>query len=314
MSATLSSGLLSLAQGILLLALAPALIGLLGLIEAGAQGRRRAAASLFQPYRLIVSGRDQRSIRPQTGAWLFPLGPVALFVSYGALLFATPAFGHAPFLRIDLIAVMYLLTLARFASALAALDGTNPVASVNTARAMFLHLHTELGLALFLAGVALNAGVLDIAALNRDQTAAAGQLWLSPQWLLLAAAFAVIVMYEAGRVPVGNAEGELELPKGQEGIPDHYGGQDLLLIRWAEAARLTFLLFLGISLFPWPQAGAPALTVLIRLAQLLVAVALLAFWEASRPRVRLRKVGGPMLLSAVFSLTAILYTLVAGGS
>jgi formate hydrogenlyase subunit 4 len=179
---------------------------------------------------------------------------------------------------------------------------------------MFLHLHTEIGLALFLAGVALNANALDIAALNRDQFAAGWLLWLSPQWLLLAGAFAIIVMYEAGRVPVGNPEGELELPKGQEGIPDHYGGRDLLLIRWAEAARLTFLLFLGISLFPWPPSPRAGVTALVSLAQLLVAVLLLAFWEASRPRLRLRKVGGPMLLSAVFSLTAILYTLVAGGS
>lgn len=311
--------LLSLAQGIALMAFAPALWGLLDYFEALLQGRRRAATVILSPYRVLRRRLEQKSVRPGAAFWVFPLGPVALLMAYGVLIFAAPAFGHAPLLRIDLITVMYVLTLARFASCVAVLDGTGPIAALNSARAMYLHLQTEIGLALFLAGVALNRGMLDITALSTEQFNPNPWL-LQPQWLLLAAALAVVIVYETGRLPVGSAEGDLELPKGQEGIADQYGGRDRLLVGWAEALKLTFLLVLAVSLFPlsnWPASLplAPLLTGLTQLAELIILVALLALWEATRPKLRLRKVGGAMVMSVVFSLTAILYALVraAGG-
>lgn len=200
-------------------------------------------------------------------------------------------------------------------SSVAVLDGSGPIAAVNSARAMYLHLHTEIGLALFLAGIALNRGYLDVARLSSASQTLGWKAWLSPQWLLLAAALGFIIIYEAGRVPIGSPEGELELTKGQEGIADQYGGRDLLLLRWAETLKLTFLLALAISLFPLPpwRVAAPfdaALTALTHLAELVGLLVVLALWEATRPKVRLRKAGSLMLMSAVFSLTAILYALI----
>jgi formate hydrogenlyase subunit 4 len=317
MSEVLLDRALSLFQGLVLMALAPGIVGLLNYGAAMLQGRRRLPTTTLQPYRDLARLCRQRSVRAQTGSWLFAAAPVVIFAAYSALLFAVPAFGHDPLLRLDLITVVYLLALARFTVSLAGLDSAAPFGALGSSREMSLHLQTEIGMALFLAGLALNRGLLDISALSAAQTELRWGLWLRPDLLLLAAALAVIILYEAGRIPIGNPTTELELTMAREAVAGEYAGRDLALIDWAEAMKLTFLLVLAVSMFPLPiwRSASPVAFVVsggVHLGQLVGLIALLAFWEVTRPKLRLRKVSGPMLMSAVFSLTAILYAIAAG--
>lgn len=314
MTEVLPGQVFGLLQGLALMSLAPGIVGLLNYMGATLQGRRRLPTTILQPYRDLARLYRQRSVRAQTSSWLFAAAPIVVFVAYSALLFATPAFGRAPLLRLDLIAVIYLLALARFTLSLAGLDSAAPFGALGSSREMFLHLQTEVGMALFLAGMALNCNHLDVTALNRTQIALGWELWLRPDLLLLAAALAVMIIYEAGRIPIGNPATELELTMAREAIVGEYAGRDLALLEWAEALKLTFLLTLAISLFPLPiwQATFPLSWFVsggVQVGQLLVLMALLALWEATRPKLRLRKVMGPMVMSIVFSLTAVIYAI-----
>jgi len=309
-----ASGLI---QGIFLMVVAPMTPGLLTFCAAICQGRRRLLITVLQPYRDLAQLCCQRSVRAQTSSWLFAAVPTVLLVAYGSLLFAVPWLEDRPLLRIDLITVLYLMALARFTVSLAGLDTAAPFGALGSSREMFLHLQTELGMALFIAAIALNRGILDLADLSAAQKQLGDHLWFKPDLVLLAVALAAISLYEAGRIPVDNPTTELELTMAHEAIAGEYAGRDLALIRWANAMRLTFLLILFTALFPLPTRLLGELlgrdvAEPIHLGQLIVLIVLLALWEATRPKLRLRKVYGPLLLSVLFSMTAILYGLATG--
>lgn len=304
-------------QGVVLMAVAPLLLGLLNFCAALCQGRQRLPTTILQPYRDLFRLYRQRSVRAQTGSWLFAAAPVVQFVAYGALLFAAPWVLGPPLIRLDLLTVLYLLALARFTFSLAGLDAAAPFGALGSSREMFLHLQTEVSMALFIAAIALNRRILDLATLSAAQAGLGLKLWFQPDLVLLVVALAAIILYEAGRIPIDNPATELELTMAHEAIAGEYAGRDLALIRWANAMKLAFLLVLFVDLFP-VSAGAVdglwwrGIAGLFQLAELLLLVVLLALWEVTRPKLRLRKVYGPALVSALFSLTAILYTLALG--
>lgn len=99
-----------------------------------------------------------------------------------------------------------------------------------------------------------------------------------------------------------------------------YAGRDLALIEWAEMIKLTFLLTLLVNLFaPFPPLPAAAEGVnwlaigsalLGYVLKVTGSIILLAIWELSRPKLRLRAVVGPSLWPVVFSVVAIIYTII----
>jgi formate hydrogenlyase subunit 4 len=79
----------------------------------------------------------------------------------------------------------------------------------------------------------------------------------SPASLLAAAALAIVVVAETGRLPVDNPATHLELTMIHEAMVLEYAGADLALVEWASSMRLTILLGLLACLFaPWGIAGA----------------------------------------------------------
>lgn len=304
-------------QGIVLMAVAPLVLGLLNFCAAAYQGRCRLPTTILQPYRDLARLYRQPSVRARTGSWLFAVAPMVVFIAYGTLLFAVPWVMGPPLIRLDLVTVLYLLALARFSFSLAGLDAGAPFGGLGSSREMFLHLQTEISMALLIAAIALNQRVLDLTTLSARQADLRIALWFKPDLLLLTVSLGAIILYETGRLPVDNPATELELTMAHEAIAGEYAGRDLMLIRWANAMKLVFLLALFVELFPLPTGPVDgwlmrALSGLLRLAELILLVVLLSLWEATRPKLRLRKVYGPALVSALFSLTAILYTLALG--
>ena len=303
-------------QGILLLVLAPGLLGLLRYLRTSMQGRRRPITNLLQPYRDLIRLARQPAVRAQTGSWLFRLAPPVLLAAYGTLAFAMPAFGRPPLLRVDLITVIYLLGLARFTFSLAGLDAGAPFGGLGGSREMFLHFQTEIGLAVMLVALVLDWNTLDLQAMVLKHAALGPGLLLRPDLLLLAAALAVLILFETGRIPIDNPATHLELTMGHKAIALEYAGRDLALIEWAEAIKLTALLtlFTGLflpfsmrSIFQFPVGVSGGLDFLVKLVICIITVAL---WETTRPKLRLRKVVGLSLLAATLGLIAVLYIVV----
>ncbi len=305
-------------QGIALILIAPGIAGLLAYLKSWLQQRQRPFRNVWQSYRDLLKLARKPAVRAETTSWLFALVPSLLFVAYALLAFLVPVFLPTPLIRADLILVIYILGLARFSLSLAGLDAGAPFGGLGGSREMFLQFLTEIGLVLVLAGLALNWGTLRLDMLFEWHWALGAGLFLRPDLLLLGLALAALILFEAGRVPIDNPATHLELTMGGKAITLDYAGRDLALIEWAEMIKLTFLLTLFHGLFV-PYVLPPVLIEQARLIEynlllggnyiikMLFLVLVLAVWESSQPKLRLRKVVGPALVSIVFSLIAIVY-------
>lgn len=305
--------IVGLAQGLVLIALAPGLLGLLRWYRAWGQGRRRGLANLSQPYRDLARLLGQPPVRARTASPMFAVAPLVLWGCYGTLAFAVPLLGQPPLLRIDLITLVYMLAAARFTLALAGLDAGAPFGGLGSSRAMFLNLPTEVALALIGAALALHWGTLDIWGLTAAQRGAGFWYWVQADLFLVAIALAITISLELGRIPFDNPATHLELTMAQKAILLEYGGRDLALIEAAEAVKLGLLLGLLTALFLlpfWPAAWPVTFHPIVSLAFLVLAILFFATREIQRPKLRLRKVKSPAILTVGFSLLAILYQLV----
>jgi formate hydrogenlyase subunit 4 len=301
---------LGLLQGTLVLLLSPGLLGLVRWVKARAQGRGRGLAGLWMPYLDLIRLLGQRPVRSQRTHWVFAAAPLMLGAVYGTLAFAVPLLGWPPLLRIDLIAFIYLLALARFALALGGMDGGAPFGALGGGRSMFVNLPAELALVLIGAALFLHHHTLILWDLMGLQGALSWQYLLSVDLLLAFLALLSTIGLEAGRIPIDNPATPPALTIGQKAVTLEYAGRDLALIDWAESVKLSVLLILTAALFLTPLTGAWPASPQGSLGALLILILLVAMSEAGRPKLRLRKVVEPGLLSAGFGLMAILYQVI----
>jgi formate hydrogenlyase subunit 4 len=249
--------LLEVLQGLALFGLAPGLLGVLRWVKALGQGRQRGFATLLQPYRDLLRLARQPAVRAEPTGVLFAAAPALVAACYGTLAFAVPWLGQPPLLAIDLIMLVYLLALARFALALAGLDSGAPFGALGSARMMFLSIPTELALVLIGAALALHHGTLSIEKLVEAQWRAGGGYLLNADLLLIALAMLLILSLETARLPIDNPATHLELTMTQKAALLDYAGRDLALLEWAEAIKLALVIGLFSMLFYVPLGIVP---------------------------------------------------------
>lgn len=300
---------IAMAQALLVVALAPLLNGIIRKVKARLQGRR--GAGVLQPYHDLAKLLRKDAVVSHDASWLFVATPYVAFgsVVLAALLVPTLYLGaHLGFLG-DLVALVYLLGLARFFTLLAAMDTGSAFTGMASSREATLSALAEPALLLGLVMAALPSGTLQLGA-AAAQTVAQG-VTLSPVKALSLAALVVIVIVETGRVPVDNPATHLELTMIHEGLVLEHAGRGLALMTWAAAIKQLLLFTVIIDLFaPWGAATAftaPALALgavayLAKVGALAVAVGVL---ESSIAKMRLFQVPDLIGASFVFSLLAL---------
>ena len=188
-------------------------------------------------------------MRSTTASWVFVAGPRVYFASAVAATTLVPAvLAAAPLERAGgILLLVGLLALGRFALATAALDTGSPFGGMGASREMTVGALAEpaLMLALFTAG--LSAGTLNLGELVR-RTAERGTS-IHPSELLAAAALFIVLLAEAGRVPVDNPATHLELTMIHEAMVLEYSGADLALVEWASAVKELLFMTLLAGLF-----------------------------------------------------------------
>lgn len=300
-----------LTQGLLLIAISPAVIGLVRWLEARLQ--RRQGQAVVQPYRDLAKLLAKPSVRPLGTSFVFGLTPYVLFAAYGTLAFMIPVFSERTLIRGDLILIIYILGFARFALSLAGLDSGSGFGGLGASREMFFHFLTEVGLALLMVALAILWQTTDLAVILSSPWKS-----MSPAIVLLAPAMFLLILFETERLPVDNSMTHLELTMSQKAVGLEFSGQDLALIEWAEAIKLTALLALAGQLFvPLPGSFTPLSTApvpnllailgfLVRVFLFIVAVVIT---ETSQPKRRLRNVPRLVMIAIVFIVVAILSAL-----
>jgi len=304
----MQAALQSLVQLILLLAVAPLLSGFIRKLKARLQTRR--GPSVFQPYRDLYKLLRKGMVIPNTASWLFTATPYFVFLTaILAGLMIPMVSAEAPLgLFGGVLAVVYLLGLGRFLTALGGLDTGSSFGGLGSSREMTISALAEPAMMLAIFTVAIGAGSTSLSEIVK---AAVGQQWrfLAPSQMLAFAALFLVLIAETGRIPVDNPATHLELTMIHEAMILEYSGQYLALIEWGGGIKQLLLMMLLINCF-WPfglETGwsiAGVLTgfgyLLLKLIALSCAIVLV---ETTNAKMRLFRV--PELLAVAFTLGAL---------
>jgi len=288
----------------------PFLVGLMRQVRARLEGR--AGAGFAQPWRDLRKLLAKEAIKPYGSSWVFTAAPPVLLSSTLVIAAVSPFISTVSPLDgvADLFAVVALLLLGPVALALAGLDTGTAFGGMGASREMTVAALAEP--TILLAGFALSArvGSSNLAAIVEGSLTDATRV-LSPVSLLAAIAFAVVVVAEAGRLPVDNPATHLELTMIHEAMVLEYAGRDLAVVEYASALRLTVLLGLGASLFlPWGIAtsatpGALLLAVIVFAIKVGLFGAALAAAEVFVAKLRLFRVPELLAGSFLFGVLAV---------
>jgi len=296
------------AQTLVAVALAPALVGFIRWLKARLQGR--TGAPLWQPYIEIRKLFGKEAIVSHTASWIFHTTPFVVFGTSVVVASLVPLIlaPSDPLVIGDLFAVVYLLLLGTFFLALAGLDTGSPFGGMGASREMTVVALAEPTVAMSIVALALNAGSTGFSQIV-TRTISDPVMALGPGHLLAFAALFIVTLAETGRLPVDNPSTHLELTMIHEAMVLEYSGPYLALLEWGAALKLLVFFAMAANLFmPWgiavvltPAALMIGLVSFVgKLAILAVAVAVL---ETRVAKLRLFRV--PELLSASFVLALL---------
>ncbi len=306
-------------QVIIILALAPLLSGIMKKVKAFFQIRK--GASIFQPYYDLAKLLRKDSVVSENVSWIFHAAPV---ISFAAILTAgllipiyisDMPFGFAG----DLIAVVYLLALARFFTALASLDAGSSFGGMGGSREMFIASMVEPAMMLSIFAIALNVGSTNLGYISRT-VSSMGPGAFSPYHLLAFVALFIIAIAETGRIPVDNPATHLELTMIHEAMILEYSGKQLAIVELGAMVKqlLVFSLLANIF-FPWGIASSATVAgIAVALAVFVVKIAILgagmAMVETSTAKWRLFRLPDLLSVSLMLSFLALVsFIIVKGG-
>jgi formate hydrogenlyase subunit 4 len=300
--------LASLLQVFLLLAVSPLIGGVIKTLKARLQTRR--GPGIFQPYRDLHKLFRKGMVIPDSASWIFSATPYVVFLSaLVAGLMVPLVSADAPLALFGgVLAMVYLLSLARFSLALGGLDTGSSFGGLGSSREMTISALAEPAMMLAIFTVAIGAGSTNLSEVVRT---AIGQNWrfLAPAQMLAFGALFLVLIAETGRLPVDNPATHLELTMIHEAMILEYSGPYLALIEWGASIKQLVLMTLLVNCF-WPfglQQGWSTAGVTVGFALLLLKLVVLGsvivLVETTNAKLRLFRV--PELLAVAFTLGAL---------
>lgn len=296
-------------QVIMLLALAPFIVGVIRKVKARLQCRR--GAGLFQPYADLAKLFRKQPVRSSTTSWIFTAAPYIVFASTVAAGLLMPVFlSHTPLnFAGNIIALVYLLALGTFFLILAGLDAGSAFGGMGSSREAIVATLAEPAMMLSILAIALTAGSTNLSTIVHQSALLEGVVLAPPAHLMALAAMFIVTLAETGRVPVDNPATHLELTMIHEAMLLEYSGRYLALMEWAAGIKLLVFLTLIVNVFaPWgiatsvaPVALATgAVVYVLKVAGLAVVIGVI---ESMFAKLRLFRV--PELLGAAFILALL---------
>ncbi len=281
-------------QMVLVVALAPLLLGLVRKLKA--RLTRRQGASLIQPYRDMLRLMRKDVILAENASWLFRAVPYLVFGAtwVAAALVPTFAIGLQFSWAADMIAIVALLGSARFFLALAGMDVGTSFGGIGSSREMMFATMAEPAMLLTVFAVALVAGSTQLSTVSAVLSSGVG---LRVSLGLGLVALVIVALVENARIPVDNPATHLELTMVHEAMILEYSGRHLAMIELAAALKLLlYISLIGCIFFPWgmasQSAGLPAYLFgfAIYLGKLTIGGVLLAIFETSVAKMRVFRV------------------------
>jgi formate hydrogenlyase subunit 4 len=300
---------LVLLEMILLVLLGPLVTGIIQKLKARLQCRQ--GAEVLQPYRDLAKLFRKGTVQADTASGFFRSIPVlvlAATVAAGALVPVVRA-GPSAFPLGDALMLLGLLALARFLTAVGALDAGGAFGGMGASREMTIAPLVEPVLMMVVFSTAVSAGTTELGALAAHRGTSWILDWHAADFLGFAAML-VLLPAETGRIPVDNPDTHLELTMLHEGMLLEHSGPGLGCMVLASHARQIVTLGLVAALFfPIATDGAGAADLLLGAgafaAKILVLATYLALVESSYAKLRLFRVPQYLGIGFVCALTAL---------
>ena len=301
---TIGGLLLQGVQMLLVLALAPLLLGFTRTVKA--RMLRRRGPPLLQPYRDLLKLARKEAVIADNASWLFRAAPYMIFSATWVAAALVPTFATGLIFGWvgDLIAIIALVGAARFFLALAGMDVGTSFGGIGSSREMLFASLSEPGMIMIVFTVALVAGSTQlsyIAAFLQDNATLRVSLGMALVALI------IVALAENARIPVDNPATHQELTMVHEAMVLEYSGRHLAMIELAAAVKLLLYLSLIACLFvPWGLApagsgiAAYATGVATYLGKLLAGGFLLVLLETSIAKMRVFRV--PQFLGTALML------------
>jgi formate hydrogenlyase subunit 4 len=294
----------------LLVLLGPLVTGIIQKIKARLQCRQ--GAGILQPYHDLAKLLRKGRVQADTASGFFRLIPVlvlATTVAAGALIPVVQA-GPPAFPLGDALMLLGLLALARFLTAIGALDAGGAFGGMGASREMTIAPLVEPVLMMVVFSAALAAGTTELGTLAAHRSTSWILSWDAADFLGFAAML-VLLPAETGRIPVDNPDTHLELTMLHEGMLLEHSGPGLGCMLLASHTRQIVTLGLVSALFfpigPLDGTGAAGILLgaIAFTAKILVLSIYLALVESSYAKLRLFQVPQYLGIGFVCALTAL---------
>jgi len=304
------------AQMVLVIALAPLLVGLVR--KTKARLTRKRGAPLVQPYRDILRLMRKEVVLAENASWLFRVVPYMIFSAtwVATALIPTFATGLQFSWTADLIAIVALLGSARFFLALAGLDVGTSFGGIGSSREMMFASMAEPAMMLTVFSLALIAGSTQLSTVSEFMASPEVGLRVSLGMALVA--LVIVALAENARIPVDNPGTHLEVTMIHEAMVLEYSGRHLAMIELASALKLLlYVSLIGCVFFPWGIAQSDdglaghLLGVVLYLVKLGVAGVLLAVFETSIAKMRVFRVPNFVGIALMLALLGTLLLFVS---
>jgi formate hydrogenlyase subunit 4 len=298
---------------------APGLTGVIAKVEARLQGRR--GPRVLQPYYDLAKLVRKESLAPEGASWFFLAAPLAAVTAYLTIPLLIPVlttYGLPLGYMGDILGGGFLLSLASFTVAVAALETGSPYAQLGSSRAKTFSAITEPVVLFVVFTVALLTGTDLPYALAATVRSSAGQV-IRPAHLLASAALFMVILHETGRIPVETHTGTNEFGMIEEARSFEHSGPYFALLKWGGELKqfILFTLLADVFVVPWGLAstqrlGEVLLAVVALLAKAVAIGCVVAVIDNSFAKLRLFKI--TEYVSAAFLLAVLgVFTLYLGG-
>jgi len=319
LSAALPIPLIQLLQVLTVALGAPALMGVIAKVESRLQGRR--GPRVLQPYYDLAKLCRKEALAPSGASWFFLAAPIIAVASYLTIPLLIPVlttYGLPLGYMGDILGGGFLLSLASFVVATAALETGSPYAQLGSSRAKTFSAITEPVVLFVVFTVALLTGTDLPYALAATVRSSASQV-IRPAHLLASAALFMVILHETGRIPVETHTGTNEFGMIEEARSFEHSGPYFALLKWGSMLKqfILFTILADVFLAPWGLAstqrlGAVLLAIVALLAKAVAIGVAVAVIDDSFAKLRLFKI--TEYASAAFLLAVLgVFTLYLGG-
>jgi formate hydrogenlyase subunit 4 len=277
--------------------------------------------SILQPYRDLWKLFHKDEILSEESSWIFRVTPYLVFVTPIFVTLLIPVLTAYPLFfafMADMVGAGFFLALGGFFAALAAVDTANPYGPMGASRTRMMGFLAEPVFIIVFFTVSFVAGST-IPYIVQKQWVISPAHFFEPSHVLLIAAFLMLILAEAGRIPVDSPSGHFELAMIEESKALEYSGRGAALMKWGGHMKLFVLMcvFLNVLVSPWGLAEEQLLQQVVLaipqvLLKILILVLVLAVIESSLAKLRLFRISeflGAAFVTSVAALGARLFML-----